>query len=127
MIRTAGALGAARAVVVEMAVEVAVGAGREATEAVAGMEGMAGEVVGSTEKGPMAPFDVSDQHTQAFLRSVGRGGLCGRGGAGGKSVGGPSTDEPEQSPRGEVPNERGPVEVFLDFDIHQPEAPLAKG
>ena len=68
-------MGAARAVVVEMAVEVAVGAGREATEAAAGMEGMAGEVVGSTEKGPMAPFDVSDEHThtQAFLRSVAAG------------------------------------------------------
>lgn len=82
MIRTAGAMGAARAVVVEMAVEVAVGAGREATEAVAGMEGMAGEAVGSTERGPMAPFDaVSDQqtHTQAFLRSVGAGALWPRG------------------------------------------------
>ena len=74
MIRTAGALGAARAVVVEMAVEVAVGAGREATEAVAGLEGMGGGVGGaSTERGPMAPFDVSDQHTQAFLRSVAAG------------------------------------------------------
>ena len=72
-------MGAARAVVVEMAVEVAVGAGREATEAAAGMEGMAGEVVGSTERGPMAAFDVSDQHTQAFLRSVAAGALWPRG------------------------------------------------
>ena len=77
-------MGAARAVVVEMAVEVAVGAGREATEAVAGMEGMAGEAVGSTERGPMAPFDAASTHTHTgFLTLCRRGGSVAAGALGG--------------------------------------------